>query len=400
MASSRCTTSCAAADHGMTDELISDHQKRQNMAAVKIQAIYRQHRCTMKWSRTISATIKCQSIIRMWRAVACAYELRGYRNQGPTNIFTFIKTRHKATTKIQQTYQDYTTRNFDQSYQDYLLRLNHSIEKSTEDEIVKKVSFCEPADHEMESQSRDLNEDLCDLYLEEEVLEETPIHTPEVSAESEHVEYAVDEDDEILESQCFDGSRCGLNGGVHEVLMVSGKFLYECLGEPDDETQENLLTVMEIGEEAAFCCWKKKPTTDDIANNDEATVEERVMEESAIVIQSKWRSCAASKDYNRAMEELQFAEQPSKSHVLQQERAIVRFQIAVRAFLASKCLTKFSNSKVAEPSPVRKHVAKTGHIETLLNELDQDDASLTDYSETDSSIGMMSDIYEGSINVA
>jgi hypothetical protein len=77
VASSRCTTSCAAADHGMTDELISDHQKRQNMAAVKIQAIYRQHRCTMKWSRTISATIKCQSIIRMWRAVACAYEQPG-----------------------------------------------------------------------------------------------------------------------------------------------------------------------------------------------------------------------------------------------------------------------------------------------------------------------------------
>jgi hypothetical protein len=92
-------------------------------------------------------------------------------------------------------------------------------------------------------------------------------------------------------------------------------------------------------------------------------------------------------------------ENVGKSDALEQERAIVRFQTAVRDFLLSKHLQKSSKSKVAKRSPVHKYVDKTGDIETLLNETYQDDASLTDYSETESSIGMMSDIFEGSTNV-
>lgn len=61
------------------------------------------------------------------------------------------------------------------------------------------------------------------------------------------------------DSECHEKSRCGLTGCMHEMLLGSGKFFYDCFGKPRDEaTVENIVTAAEFGEEGArvFCCVK------------------------------------------------------------------------------------------------------------------------------------------------
>jgi hypothetical protein len=44
---------------------------------------------------------------------------------------------------------------------------------------------------------------------------------------------------------------------MHELLMDSGKFFYECFAKPwDKDTGENIVVAAEFGEESAamFCC--------------------------------------------------------------------------------------------------------------------------------------------------
>jgi hypothetical protein len=38
-------------------------------------------------------------------------------------------------------------------------------------------------------------------------------------------------------------------------LIESGKCIYNKLGDPGELTAEQLVTAMEISEEAALCCW-------------------------------------------------------------------------------------------------------------------------------------------------
>lgn len=42
---------------------------------------------------------------------------------------------------------------------------------------------------------------------------------------------------------------------LHEVLIESGKWIYIKVGDPGELTAEQLVTAMEMGEEAALCCW-------------------------------------------------------------------------------------------------------------------------------------------------
>ncbi|KAL3804169.1 hypothetical protein HJC23_013688 [Cyclotella cryptica] len=68
--------------------------------------------------------------------------------------------------------------------------------------------------------------------------------------------YIVDNEEVDYESKCCEHSRCGLADEVHAMLIESGRWFYNKLGDPDVDTAENLITVMEISEEATFCCWR------------------------------------------------------------------------------------------------------------------------------------------------
>jgi hypothetical protein len=99
------------------------------------------------------------------------------------------------------------------------------------------------------------------------------------------LEYVLDTSDEF-ESKCCEVSRCGLSDAVHEILMESGKFLYETFGDPTDvEVAENLISVMEMGEEASGYLRKQS-----IYNRTK-----KVEKSSVEIIQSKWRSYIVAK---------------------------------------------------------------------------------------------------------
>jgi hypothetical protein len=74
--------------------------------------------------------------------------------------------------------------------------------------------------------------------------------------------------------------------------MESGRWMYELVGDPlDVDTAENLISIMEIGEEASGClCWKH--ATDEPRNVHNA---QAVRRSSVVVIQSKWRQYIAAK---------------------------------------------------------------------------------------------------------
>lgn len=270
-------------------------------AATKIQTKFRGRSCRLKWLDMVGNIIKCQSIIRRWRTIIRTEELLLQRKLGPQDIFLYIRTRQAATAKIQHIYQNYTKRSLESKYQDYVIRLNQT--KSAEEETAKKVPFCQHIEQESDAKNCDLDADECDLLLVEESIEKEPfkeaIETEPFAVKDEKIIYA-NEEDEKLESQCFDGSRCGLSVGVHEALMATGKFLYECIGDPSDETAEDLLTVMELGEEAAFCCWKKKPTQLAAEAYMAQSIDNGVVEKNvaAVPIQSKYRSSASEAIFN------------------------------------------------------------------------------------------------------
>ena len=80
-----------------------------------------------------------------------------------------------------------------------------------------------------------------------------------VNDDSTYISNDEEEDDEELDNRSQERSRCGLNECMHELLMDSGKFFYECFGKPrDKDTAENIVTAAEFGEESAamFCCVK------------------------------------------------------------------------------------------------------------------------------------------------
>ena len=52
-------------------------------------------------------------------------------------------------------------------------------------------------------------------------------------------------------------SRCGFSDEMHEMLLESGKKIYEWVGDPDYETAVDLLRLMERAERSGFCCGKR-----------------------------------------------------------------------------------------------------------------------------------------------
>jgi hypothetical protein len=81
----------------------------------------------------------------------------------------------------------------------------------------------------------------------------------------EYEEEEEDEEEDEDETSCcpsrednserhHEHSRCGLSDHVHEMLIQSGKWIYDRVGDPGVDTAHDLLTIMEISEDAVFCC--------------------------------------------------------------------------------------------------------------------------------------------------
>ena len=75
---------------------------------------------------------------------------------------------------------------------------------------------------------------------------------------NDDITYTMSSDSE-LDSKCCEGSRCGLSDDMHEILIHSGKWFYDCFGPPKSKSAaEDIVTVAEFGEEGAmFCCCIK-----------------------------------------------------------------------------------------------------------------------------------------------
>ena len=75
---------------------------------------------------------------------------------------------------------------------------------------------------------------------------------------NDDITYTMSSDSEMdseLDSKCCERSRCGLNDEMHEMLLHSGKWFYDCFGPPKNKsTAEDIVTVAEFGEEGAMFC--------------------------------------------------------------------------------------------------------------------------------------------------
>jgi hypothetical protein len=352
-----------------------------------------------------------------------AEELWYVKKQGPEDVYKFIKSRRVATSKIQTAYQHYTKRSSELAYQEYIIRLMNQVAKH-EPYTEYAIPANNPANQEIKAEDACLETSIHDLLLEESIDEKfeesatisdaskdkPDILDSEVASTNRSVlsNVVVNDDDMHFESQCFNGSRCGFADGVHEMLIASGKWFYDKLGDPSGATaREDLLTVMEICEE--LCCFKEKPAAGGTANLDLAQVttkDELKVESSAVVIQSKWRNymalrhCAKIRHQNllnqlkswensTSSDDSTCAESDVDSQNSTKKSAIIKCQSAVRKLLALRRVQKLLpvrqtslTSKTLRLN--RKHVAKMGQIELILNE-PEENASLTDYSETQSS---------------
>lgn len=461
------------------ERLLKGRLQERQVAATKIQAAYRQHFYRAKWLFALRVIVNCQSTIRRRRAARLTKKLRFIKTQAPKDIFKFIKMRQEATSVIQTVYQQYAMRNFDLSYHNYVRRLHQVAENPSSNESqpppheaehlpLNQVSFCSPTVESSKPSSKNLDTDIYDLLLEESPnrrSEEEGVSTSvkemdsDVSGLEGEIPVADDtpsyvaEGDLNLKSSSWKYSRCGLSDQVHDILLQSGKWFYDKLGDPGEDTAEDLITVMEISEEAAFCCWKKDITGRTTTSVMEVRTRENQDEvSSAIAIQSQWRRYNASTHFEKIVlrnifdklnnddachqyngrcalsgvkEPLTQADEnviPSQSLASITHRsgiiprvnmfeeafatsAIIRCQRAVRRFIASRHLEKFMSERQSSitknaHSPDRKHVGRAGQIEIILNEEMDEDATLTDYSETESSDGEVQDdlIVDGTLN--
>ena len=359
------------------EQMIQSHLKKQQASATKIQATYRGYSCKTKWFDILQRVTLCQAAVRRWRAVSLAEELRSYRKEGPKDIFEFIKTRQTATALIQQTYQEYSSRNSQEAYKHYLLRMDSHDNAPPNTKVVQDNTDSNPeTNHATSSEEFD---------TQAPTAKQTSCTDRAVSfAEAENITYIVDKEDEKLDSQCFDASRCGLSDGMHAMLINSGKWFYDCIGDPSNEAAEDLVTVMELSEEysAAICCWKKK--------NQEKTAHSSVVEPGAlateagkdqdlpaVVIQSKWRSYRAKADSHiKTSEQLDSLDDKPENEYSNEETI---------AFVGPPTISR-THAPDFEPEPLTVDQSKRTCLQeiALKNEATED-ASLTQCSsDTDS----------------
>jgi hypothetical protein len=110
-----------------------------------------------------------------------------------TGIYTNTKTRQAAAKHIQRSYRD------ESPTQTYLMLDRALSEAQSQKELCKNNN----------NNDQTVNDDSTYISNEED-----------------------DDDDEGLDSRCQERSLCGLNECMHELLMDSGKFFYECFAKP------------------------------------------------------------------------------------------------------------------------------------------------------------------------
>ena len=361
-------------------QMIQSHLRKQQAAATEIQAIYRGYSCKTTWFHTLKCVIICQGIVRRWRVVWLAEELRSNKKEGPKDIFEFIKTRQTATVLLQQTYQEYSSRKSQQAHKNYLVRIDSGDNAPSNTKAVL---------------SNANSSSLAEADGQAPTVKQASCTNRAVSfAEAEDITYIVDKEDEKLDSQCFNSSRCGLSDEMHAMLINSGQWFYNCLGDPSNETAEDMVTVMELSEEyaAVICCWKKK--------NQEKTVHSSGLEAEApatkegnqdlpaVVIQSKWRSCMARRQYKadchaKTLEQLESLEDQHED----------KHSNEVRSAVIGPPTISRTRAPAFEPEPLgvdkkRTHSMpkRTGLQEIALKKEASEDASVTQCSSDNDSL--------------
>ncbi|KAL3804174.1 hypothetical protein HJC23_013693 [Cyclotella cryptica] len=157
-----------------------------------------------------SAVIKCQSAIRRWMVVRQMREWRGSTRCSYPNKMHVAQTGH-----IELILND-TSETADETFTAYSEVSHASWEEEEEED--------EEEEEETEEEEEEEDETSC-----------CPSKTDNSEAQIEQ-------------------SRCGLSDNVHEMLIQSGKWIYDRVGDPNVDTAHDLLTIMEISEEVVFCC--------------------------------------------------------------------------------------------------------------------------------------------------
>ena len=225
-------------------------------ASIRIQAFYRGYlaRCEYDLHDIIYDVVTCQSIVRRMFAIKTASKLRGPE-------YFRLKV---AAKKIQAAYRTH--------------RKGGTLTKRL---LMKDRTF----------EYEDEEEDMLGLAVVRKVSEN-------------NLTYVIDTEDEAaFEAKCCNHSRCGLPDEVHQMLLEHGRWFYNKLGDPGVDTAENLVTVMELSEEATACfCWNatlppsgaadKSGAPNAISNNTKS-----MGISSVVKVQSKWRAYVAAKKF-------------------------------------------------------------------------------------------------------
>ncbi|KAL7478578.1 hypothetical protein ACHAW6_004339 [Cyclotella cf. meneghiniana] len=227
-------------------------EKIGGFAATVVQAQWRKHAASKRYGTFLRAAVSLQSLARSKRA----------RKSLRRKIAERDEIRNRASTRIQSIARGYVARS-----------------KYDLEEIVHRVILCQSVARRFIAIGT-----LCRLYclhcllqdisarkiqrayrnykngstLTRRLMNQRRVNYGDYGdtvVEDSLVFIVVDDDEMDFESKCCEHSRCGLSDEVHAMLIESGRWFYDKLGDPDVDAAENLITVMEVSEEASFCCW-------------------------------------------------------------------------------------------------------------------------------------------------
>ncbi|KAL7515789.1 hypothetical protein ACHAWX_000866 [Stephanocyclus meneghinianus] len=180
---------------------------RRMLVRKKIQKARRFHLQPHQLAAAESAAIQCQSAIRRWIAVRRVEKMRTATARRYPNQKHVARTGH--------------------------IELILHGTNGTPDETF--TAYSEPSDTSWEEEEEEEEE-------EEQEEEDEGSYCPSKTDDSERQ---------------YEHSRCGLSENVHEMLIQSGKWIYDRVGDPGIDTAHDLLTIMEISEDVVFCCGGK-----------------------------------------------------------------------------------------------------------------------------------------------
>lgn len=222
---------------------------------IKVQSQWRSYKASRNFRMLVGAVIVLQSIARA----------RSSRDLIPHKLAVKEQRLKAASTRIQATYRGYSTRCqydldeiiFQIIIFQSLVRREKAIKLRARLEELNYILMISLVKKIQRAYRKHRQGGTITKRLLAQRRQNYGVYTEEKHVNGENLAYAIDNEEEF-ESKCCSASRCGLDDVVHEMLMESGKWMYELVGDPlNVDTAENLITVMEMGEEASSClCWK------------------------------------------------------------------------------------------------------------------------------------------------